>query len=96
MSLVSVLFCSFPTSISIHFIHFHPKLSISDIIFVSDLDNLSIDYQIINLVVWKFVVDLHRKIISNTERGKGLLSKINHEDMSLVYLNGYKEKVEFK
>ena len=32
----------------------------------------------------------------HTERGKGLLSKINHEDESLVYLNGYKEKVEFK
>ena len=54
MSLVSVLLCSFPTSISIHFIHFPPKLSILDTVFVSDLDNQNIDYQIINLFCMEF------------------------------------------
>lgn len=61
MSLVSVLLCSFPTSIPIHFIHFLPKPSILDTVFVSDLDNYVIDNQINNLIILGFVVFLRHK-----------------------------------
>jgi hypothetical protein len=32
----------------------------------------------------------------HSERGKELLGKINNEDKSLDYLNGYKDKIRFK